>query len=52
MNKHVRFHTQEKPFKCHYADCGKGFARKGHLTQHIRVSASGVLYVESGRIML
>jgi uncharacterized Zn-finger protein len=37
VKSHIRFHTREKPYKCPYSGCGKGFARKGHLTQHIRV---------------
>ena len=36
LNKHIRTHSGEKPYKCHYKGCNKHFAQKGHLNKHIR----------------
>ncbi|KAK7897497.1 hypothetical protein LTR67_004124 [Exophiala xenobiotica] len=35
LNRHLRTHTKEKPFRCH---CGAPFARQDLLKRHIRLS--------------
>lgn len=34
LNIHVRTHTKEKPYKCTWEDCGRGFPSSGALTKH------------------
>lgn len=34
---HLRIHTQEKPYACHYPDCKMRFNQKGNLNQHINL---------------
>ena len=34
LNRHVKSHTGEKPFKCDHPKCGKSFSRKDNLKGH------------------
>ncbi|KAJ2810306.1 hypothetical protein FBU31_008025, partial [Coemansia sp. 'formosensis'] len=34
--RHYRIHTNEKPYECHHAECGKRFVQKSALTVHLR----------------
>ncbi|KAF2751688.1 hypothetical protein M011DRAFT_482518 [Sporormia fimetaria CBS 119925] len=36
MENHFRVHTKERPFACDREGCDKAFARKDHLTRHIK----------------
>lgn len=36
-NRHARIHSQERPFTCHFRECGKTFIQRSALTVHIRV---------------
>ena len=34
---HLRTHTNQKPYVCHYKGCGKSFTQKGNLKNHIEL---------------
>ncbi|KAK0630673.1 hypothetical protein B0T17DRAFT_598818 [Bombardia bombarda] len=35
---HLRSHTNDRPHRCSYPDCGKAYLEEKHLTQHIKGS--------------
>uniref|UniRef100_V5GGI4 C2H2-type domain-containing protein n=1 Tax=Kalmanozyma brasiliensis (strain GHG001) TaxID=1365824 RepID=V5GGI4_KALBG len=59
LGRHARIHSQERPFTCHFRDCGKTFIQRSALTVHIRVhtgerphvceSCSKALRIHTGR---
>ena len=34
LNRHIRTHTKEKPYKCDINDCKKSFSQKSNLDKH------------------
>ena len=37
LERHKLVHTGEKPYKCEFKDCNKGFSQSGHLKVHSRI---------------
>ncbi|KAI8604199.1 hypothetical protein EDD21DRAFT_288330, partial [Dissophora ornata] len=36
LKRHIKTHTQERPFNCPYTTCSKRFSRSDNLAQHVK----------------
>ena len=36
LNRHIKIHSEEKPYQCSEQDCNLSFTRKDHLDRHMR----------------
>lgn len=49
---HSYTHLEEKPFKCPYKDCNRGFTEKGNLQVHLKTHMKSTSTTNSNEILL
>lgn len=49
---HSYTHLEEKPFKCPYKECNRGFTEKGNLQVHLKTHMKSTLTPNSNEILL